>query len=277
MVEYPIPEEGDEVKALSRKFDTLREEVDQTQHQLEESREHLVQSEKLAMVGKMAAGVAHSVRNPLTSVKMRLFSLERSLRLKSTEKEDFEVISEEIGHIDTILRNFLEFSRPPKLKMQKVSPSEIVDMTLQLLRHRLEQSGVEVKVRREGRLPEVLPDAEQLKEVLVNLLLNACDAMGDNGSIEIQEEEDIIESLGRAIVIRVIDSGPGISHNDQDKIFEPFFSSKDEGSGLGLSITKRIMEEHGGFIRLDSDEGHGATFTLALPIKEIEFGPDTDS
>jgi signal transduction histidine kinase len=161
----------DEVQAIGQRVRSLIEDVDQTQSELQQSREHLVQSEKLALVGKLAAGVAHSIRNPLTSVKMRLFSLERSLQLSSTEKEDMDVISEEIRHLDTIVRNFLEFSRRPKLKIQSVSPSDVVDMATQLLRHRLESYGVEVELYRQRRLPKIEADPEQLKEVLVNMLV----------------------------------------------------------------------------------------------------------
>jgi len=114
------------VAALSRKVHGLLADVDQTHMALARSRESLLQAEKLAMVWKLAAGMAHSIRNPFTSVKMRLFSLHRSLELNTEQKEDFEVISEEIRHIDTIVQNFLEFSRPPKLKMQSISPSTVV-------------------------------------------------------------------------------------------------------------------------------------------------------
>ena len=131
-------DEPDEVKALGKKIQGLVESIDTTRIELEQSREHLLQSEKLAQIGKLAAGVAHSIRNPLTSVKMRLFTLERTLSLSTAQKEDFEVISEEIRHIDTIVGNFLEFSRPPKLKIQKASPSEVVNMAVQLLRYRMD-------------------------------------------------------------------------------------------------------------------------------------------
>ncbi|MBF0525448.1 MAG: MCP four helix bundle domain-containing protein [Deltaproteobacteria bacterium] len=258
----------DEVKALSRKIYNLIEDVGQAQSQLEESREHLIQSEKMALVGKLAAGVAHSIRNPLTSVKMRLFSLERSLSLNRTQKEDLEVISEEIRHIDTIVGTFLEFSRPPKLKFQLISPSDVVDNALHLLKYRLESYGVKVWVVREERLPGVMADPEQLKEVLVNLLLNACDAMGDGGAIQISEEMGRTKTLGEAVIVRVRDDGPGIPESVLDKIFQPFFSTKDEGSGLGLSIAKRIIEEHGGRIQVQSGEDQGTTFTIALPFKE---------
>ncbi len=132
--------------ALRQRVHSLIENVDQTQSELQQSREHLVQAEKLAMVGKLAAGVAHTIRNPLTSVNMRLFSLERSLELSQTQREDFEVIAEEVRHIDNIVQNFLEFARPPKLKIQRISPSEVVDMALQLLRHRLESYGVQLEL-----------------------------------------------------------------------------------------------------------------------------------
>lgn len=257
-----------EVGALQERLSTLIEDVDEAYIMLQESRQQVQQAEKMALVGKLAAGVAHSIRNPLTSVKMRLFSLERSLNLTPVQQEDFEVISEEIRHLDTIIRNFLEFSRPPKLKMQRMSPSDVVDMTLQLLRHRLESSGVEVRRKGEQRLPEVDADPEQLKEVLVNLIVNACDAMQDGGIITIAEEVGMVGIKGKMVFIKVIDNGPGIPASVQDDIFKPFFSTKEEGTGLGLSIANRIMNEHGGWIHLQSSDGRGTTFLLALPHKE---------
>jgi len=261
-------ESWNEVSALTRSVRGLIEDMDQTQEELEKSREHLLQAEKMAMVGKLAAGVAHSVRNPLTSVKMRLFSLGRSLDLSTMQKEDFEVISEEIGHIDTIVQNFLEFSRPPRLKMQRVSPSEVVDLVLQLLEHRLKSYDVDAELNRKQRLPEVQADPEQLKEVLVNIIVNACEAMDGGGSIGIYEEESFVKPLGRAAVIRLVDDGPGIPESIREKVFEPFFTTKEEGSGLGLSIATRIVEEHGGRLELASREGEGSTFIISLPITE---------
>ncbi len=272
-----LPGERDEVQALSRRVHDLIVNVDQAQSKLERSQEHLLQSEKMAMVGKLAAGVAHSIRNPLTSVKMRLFSLGRTLDFTPTQHEDFEVISEEIRHIDTIVANFLEYSRPPKLTMQKISPSDVVDMALQLLRHRLESYNVEVKLKRPRPLPEVWADPDQLKEVLVNLLTNACEAMGSGGSIIIQEGETFLQSIGQVVTIQVSDNGPGIPESIQDKVFQPFFSTKEEGTGLGLSIAVRILGEHGGWLDLESREGQGTTFTLNLPYRKIKYGSHPDS
>jgi signal transduction histidine kinase len=260
----------DEVEALSSRVHSLIEDVGQAQTELERSQEHLLQSGKWAMVGKLASGVAHSIRNPLTSVNMRLFSLKRSLAMSQSQQEDFEVISEEIRHIDTIVRNFLEFSRPPKLKMQRVSASDVVNMALALLRYRLESYGVEVKLIRPHRLPEIWADPDQLKEVLVNLVLNACEVMVNGGVITIREEENRKLPLGPAVVIRVSDNGPGIPESVRDKVFQPFFSSKEEGTGLGLSIATRIIEEHGGRLELDSKPNEGATFIIILPLGKDE-------
>jgi len=257
-----------EVKALGQRFHKLMSDFDQTKSKLEWSREHLQQADKWALIGKLAASVAHSVRNPLTSVKMRLFSLERNLALASGQREDFEVISEEIRHIDGIVNNFLEFARPPKLKIQSCSPSDVVDTAVTLLRHRLESYNVTVEVRRGERLPQVPLDPDQLKEVLVNLMVNSCEAMVHGGSIWIDEGLGESGALSPAVVIKLTDNGPGVSESIQSKMFQPFFSTKEEGTGLGLSIATRIVEEHGGWIDLKSKQGEGATFIISLPVRE---------
>ncbi len=267
---------GDEVKALSRSVRGLIQNVDQTRTELRKSRESLQHAEKLALVGKLAAGMAHSIRNPFTSVKMRLFSLNRSLKLAETQKEDFDVISEEIRHIDTIVQNFLEFSRPPKLSMQSISPSVVVDLAIQLLQHRLKSYDVGVKIERAHPLPEIDADPEQLKEVFVNLVVNACEAMERGGSIVIQEEVAQNHSGGVMAVIRVSDNGPGIDESIREKVFQPFFTTKEEGTGLGMSIVARIVEEHGGGIEIESNQDGGATFVIALPVKEADHEHDSD-
>lgn len=254
---------GNDIALLRNGVEDLIQDVDTTRMALEKSRESLLQSEKLAMVGKLAAGMAHSIRNPFTSVKMRLFSLGRSLDLTEAQQDDLDVISDEIRHIDTIVQNFLEFSRPPRLKFQPVSPSLVVDQVLQLLSHRLKSYEVEAHVIREAPLPEIMADPEQLKEVLVNLIVNACEAMQQSGMIEIRERK------GEAVVfIDVENNGSGIPETFIEKIFQPFFTTKEDGTGLGLSIATRIIEEHRGHLSVSSDGIRGATFTITLPVKE---------
>jgi len=256
------------IKILSHRVYDLLENMDSTQSELEKSRENLLQAKKLAVVGKLAAGMAHSIRNPFTSVKMRLFSLERSLQLNDAQQEDFDVVSEEIRHIDTIVQNFLEFSRPPKLVMQRISPSAVVDTVLQLLSHRLKSYDVHVEVIRSSPLPAVDADPDQLKEVLVNLVINACEAMERGGTIRIEEVVSRGANVGREAVIRVSDNGPGIPEALRPKVFDPFFTTKEEGTGLGMSIAKRIIDEHHGWLDIAETEGGGATLIVTLPVKE---------
>ena len=266
------------VAALSKSVADLIHNVDQTQSELAKSREHLLQAEKMAVVGKLAAGMAHSIRNPFTSVKMRLFSLARTLRMTAAQKEDFDVISEEIRHIDTIVQNFLEFSRPPKLAMQSIAISTIVDNTLQLLSHRLKSYDVTIELSRPHQVPPVQADPEQLKEVLVNLMVNACEAFEQRGG-RIKIEEKVVTGDGdgrRRVMVRLSDSGPGIDPALHEQVFQPFFTTKEDGTGLGLSIAQRIVDEHGGRLTLESAPGLGAVFVITLPIEDMESEYDTD-
>ncbi len=259
---------GDELKTLSRRVRVLLHDVDHTSIELERSRETLAHAEKMSVMGKLAASMAHSIRNPFTSVQMRLFSLSRSLELSPAQKEDLEVIAAEIRRIDTILQNFLEFSRPPRLRMQPVSTSAVVDSAVRLLEHRLRSYGVTVRIHRHEPLPEVVADPEQLKEVLVNIMVNACEAMVRGGAILIEERTLLHPVLKRAAVIRVQDNGPGIPAAQMEKLFQPFFSTKEDGTGLGLSIAHRIIVDHGGRLEVESTEGQGASFTITIPIRE---------
>jgi len=254
-----------DVEQLKNKVDELLSDIDYTQEELQKSRETLLQAEKMALVGRLAAGTAHSIRNPLTSVKMRLYSLSRNLELTPQQREDFEVISQEIRHIDTILQNFLEFSKPPKLKLRPMSPTEVVDHLLDLMHHRLLSHSVSVKVIREGKLPLVMLDPDLLKEAMANIVINACEAMENGGELTIVEEVKNLPDLGRCVAISISDTGLGMPEEIRSKVFQPFFTTKDHGTGLGLSIANRIINEHGGKIELLSSEGEGTTFTIYIP------------
>jgi len=267
----------DEVGAIRHRVDELVASVSVAREKLTESQEHLVQSEKLAMVGKLAAGMAHSVRNPLTSLKMRLFTLESTLPLTPTQREDLSVISEEIRHIDKILRNFLEYARPPKLELHQDTPSETIDTALQLLQHRMELNKTSLHLERTERLPAIPIDKDQLKEVFVNLLVNASEAMVEGGDIYINEKVGAWPHIGEALLISFRDNGPGIPEEWFEDIFQPFFSSKEDGSGLGLSIAKRIINEHGGEISVSSEKKSGTIFTIALPLREKSDGQHINS
>ncbi|MDL2268326.1 two-component sensor histidine kinase [Desulfovibrio sp. OttesenSCG-928-G15] len=263
----------------------LREAVSRTQAELDESTRNLRHVEKLAMVGQLAAGVAHSVRNPLTSVKLRLFSLERGLGADSRYQEDLAVIADAIRHVDGIVSNFLEFSRRPDLRPERISPSSVVDASLSLLESRLSVFPVSLTKKRKGPLPEVYADPEQLREALLNILLNACEAMDYSGNLTI--EEGLVKRQGHLFAfIRIEDSGPGIAAEKQKDIFTPFFSTKEQGTGLGLPIAKSILEEHGGDIEVRSPtqvgrDGNkevqgGTSFSLLLPLEPLAVQMGTE-
>lgn len=260
--------EPDEVKAVTHRIENLIRTAGEANTELARSRENLLMAEKMVLVGKLAAGMAHSIRNPLTSVKMRLFSLNRALRLTREQEEDFQVITREIGQVDIIVQNFLEFSRPPRLAMQLESPSSVVDRVLQLLSHRLRSYEVAVELRRERPLPSLTCDPEQLKEAFVNFMENACKAMDGGGRIVITERV-VGETDGAGLVeISFADTGCGISDEDLDQVFQPFFTTREDGTGLGLPISQRIIENHGGWIDVDSTVGEGTTFVVFLPMDD---------
>ena len=144
-------------------------------------------------------------------------------------------------------------------------------MAIQLLKHRLESYNVRIQHERSEYLPEIKADPEQLKEVLVNVIVNACEAMRDGGQIVVSEAELQTTSVGRAALIRLKDNGPGIPKTIKEKVFQPFFTTKEEGTGLGLSIAERIINEHGGRIHLETEEDIGTTVEIVLPVEE-EYG-----
>ncbi len=259
--EYEVAELEDSVLGLIK-------ESEKAHLELKHSQEIQMKAEKMALIGKLAAGTAHSIRNPLTSVKMRLFSLNRNGSFSKSQKEDFEVIASEIIQINKIVENFLEFSRPPRLVFKNKSPSVVVDSAVYLLEQRLQSYNVMIKIIRKRFLPETLVDPEQLKEVIVNIIINACEAMKNGGEIIIQEEERYVDELKKLAVIKITDNGEGISQQSLKQIFNPFYTTKEEGTGLGLNIAFNIVNEHQGQLNVSSEEGKGSTFRITLPIKE---------
>ena len=256
---------GNEVSVLSNHVQGLMKDMDQAKSKLEQSQAMLVNSEKMALVGKLATEVAHSIRNPMTSINMRLFSLKRNLELTDLQQEDFEVVSEEMRRLDNIVRNFLEFSKPHRLKKQEINISQVIDMTVDLLSYRLELHSVKVVRHQSPDLPMIDADPELVKEVFVNLIVNACEAMETGGEIAISEAAAITENMEQVVRIRVADNGPGMSEAVRNRALEPFETTKATGTGLGLFIVVRIVEEHGGTLVLDSKEGEGTTFVLTFP------------
>ena len=266
-----------EVSSLSHSLKGMMKDFGDTHDALAKSREHLIHAERMVVVGEMAAGVAHTIRNPFTSIKMRMFSLSRSLDLSDVQNEDLQVIADEIGRIDRIVQNFIEFARPPKLRLRLCSIQTIISSVITLLEYRLKEYNVDLVYAPDHSLSRIMVDGDRLKEALVNLVTNACEAMEGGGRIVILETREITPDLGPTAVISISDNGPGIPESILKDVTNPFFTTKEDGSGLGLSIVERIVREHEGIFSIASNREKGAEFIINLPIKQEIHEFDTDN
>ncbi len=268
----------DEVREVGFYIRSLMSDVVETHSNLEKSRAQLINAEKLASVGKLAAIVAHEIRNPLTSLKMRIFSIRKGLTKNPNFKDDLRVISEEIARLESVIRNFLEFSRPPELKLRVYKISLLIDKSLELFGHWFEQKNIEVIREDEVNLPQVMVDADQIKQVFINIFRNSVEALNENGKIYITTHFERDKKDKDMITVRFKDNGPGVPQEFRTRIFEPFFTTKNEGIGLGLCIAAQIMALHRGRIELESIEEPGTTqFVVWIPITKERNGQDTDS
>jgi len=248
-----------ELKNFSRQ---MEEKIQKTTADLRKTEAQLIRSEKLAALGQLAAGIAHEIRNPLTSINILIHSLRERLPSENSQQEDLKVIEEEIHRMNEIVDQFLRFAKPAPPFFEKTDVLSIVEETLQLLRLQAEKQRIAVE-REFQALPMILIDPEQMKQAMLNLLLNAIQAMPEGGLLTLKGRNS---EEGQWIHLSIQDSGMGISGEDIDKLFDPFFSTKEGGIGLGLSITHRIIDQHHGKIEVESSPGMGTLFTVWLPI-----------
>jgi len=229
----------------------------------------LVQAAKLAAVGEMAAGIAHELNNPLTSVTGFAELVMDEMAEDSPSREDMDLVLRESRRARDVVRRLLDFARQSDSAHANASLNRVVEDVITLSRHLIHANGVELSLSLQDDLPWVLMDENQMKQVLLNLVHNALQAMPDGGQMEITTAE--AKKVGRAgITVTVKDNGVGISSEDQTRIFEPFFTTKNDrgGTGLGLSVTYGIVSEHGGEIELISEPGKGALFKVWLPNRQ---------
>jgi len=227
---------------------------------LQESHARLVQSEKLSTLGHLAASVAHEIRNPLSSLRMTAQLLERRLPDDEKMQEPVRVIKEEIDRLDLALAEILSFARPREPEIAPVQIRDVLDSVLQLMSRQLEHSHLEVHVEIPDSVPEVAGDADQLKQVFVNLILNAMQAMPGGGELRLK----VLIGDGERVRVGVRDTGEGIPEEQQDRVFQPFFSTREGGAGLGLALCKRIVEHHHGRIDFETSPD-GTCFWIELP------------
>lgn len=268
-------DQQNEVKTVSAYVDSLRSDLHHLHTRLESSNRHLLDSEQLASIGRIAAGVAHEIRSPLTSLRLRLYAMKKHFAEQHTH--DLELITEEVARLERIVRNFLDFSRPPEVQLSYCNLALILDKTLELLRYKIEQRNIKVVRQEPSVLVPVWADHHQLRQVFLNLLTNALDVLPEGGELvlTVQEWQHHDKPV---IVVRVKDNGPGMPDEYQSRIFDPFFSTKKEGSGLGLWIAQRIMDQHGGALELESSSTRGTSFAVVIPVaREDQHEHDSDS
>jgi signal transduction histidine kinase len=216
---------------------------------------------RLVYLGEIAGSLAHEIRNPLNTINMNVQLLEEQL----VDKEEAVVkkihrVRNEVIRLDGILTSFLRFARPPKLSLKKVDVRELLIKIEEFFGPEVEGAGIHLEVNLEEDLPPVHGDSEQLRQLFLNLLLNARDATPRGGNIVISAWK-----TPRRVHIAVEDTGCGIEKKKLDKIFEPYVTTKENGTGVGLAIVRRIVMDHGGSIRVESTVGAGTTFTVSLP------------
>ena len=227
----------------------------------------LIQAAKLAAVGEMAAGIAHELNNPLTSVTGFAELVLEDMPEGSESRKDLETVMREALRARDVVRRLLDFARQSESIRARASLNEVVEDVVALSRHLIHMSGIELKIDLEKDLPWVLIDSNQMKQVLINLVHNALQAMPDGGEMEIKTSNS--SRSNRAwVIVSVQDTGVGIPQVEQARIFEPFYTTKGNqgGTGLGLSVTYGIITDHGGQIDVVSQPGAGAKFTVWLPL-----------
>jgi signal transduction histidine kinase len=287
---------GDEFGELAREFEGMVTQLEQARLSLVAEQEErrrvearLRHAERLASVGRLAAGLAHEIGTPLNVIGGRAEALQRRLAGEPAAGRSLGIISAQIDRISRIVRDLLDFARGSPPRLAPTAIPDVVGKVLDLLEQRLESAGVKVAVEWPANLPEIRADAQQLHQVFLNLVSNAIDVMPDGGTLTIHatraaalpgsDPAELAEDNGGTpaafVAVIVADTGPGIPPEHQGRVFDPFFTTKDvgRGTGLGLSVSYGIVRDHGGGIDLHSDPGAGSRFTVVLPIDGP--GPET--
>lgn len=246
----------------------LKEKVDEATRSLKEQQKELIKSERLATIGMMATKIAHEIKNPLSSISIALESIGRD-GVNKYQSETITEIQDEIKRLDRIIKELLNLASPRNLELTVVDPNEVVIKAVNVMDKKASEKNIEIKTilscNREYSL-----DYEKIEQVLINLLLNSIDAIENGGKIMIETY-----STDGGLHITVSDNGIGIKDSDIAKVFDPFYSRKDGGTGLGLPISQKIIESHNGKIDVKSELNKGTVFTITIPESEVrEIIPD---
>jgi two-component system NtrC family sensor kinase len=231
---------------------------------LKKAEERLIVAERLSCLGELTAGVAHELRNPLAGIKINTQVLSRKKDLPEMEKRLLNSTQEGIEKIQKIVEDMLHFAKPKVSHFKPEDINEVMEKSLAILLAKLKKGNISSVFERGKGLPPVRIDVHQIQQVLINLMLNAIQAMEKGGTLTLRT---FLGNNGGGVGVEVQDSGVGIPESHLKKIFDPFFTTKSEGTGLGLSISLKILETHGATIDVSSEEGKGSTFTILFPAE----------
>ncbi len=260
------PDVGQLDEQVRQVVDRVQDMVDRLQRQ----QQQILRAEQLAAVGQLAAGMAHEIRNPLTTIKLLIGVALREDRPDALSNHDLAVIHEEIVRLERTVQGLLDFARLPQARRQVSDLDSTIEHALDLIRPRAAQQGVRVEFRKPGEPVSASLDPDQMHTTLVNLFLNALDAMPQGGLLEVERRPG---AGGVEVVVR--DTGNGIPPTVAERLFTPFVTSKPTGTGLGLSTCRRIVEGHGGRITAHNEPAGGTRFVIQLPLHEEDPGDGT--
>ncbi|MBI2821914.1 MAG: sensor histidine kinase [Acidobacteria bacterium] len=246
------------------KLETTSQELAAAYEKLQETFQHLRQADRLAALGQLSAGLAHEIRNPLGSIKGSLEILENEIPPAHPKREFVEILKEETARLNSIVAQFLKFARPPQPAIAPVSVNELIDSTVALLQEQARQVQVEIVKEQDPSLPLVPLDADQIRQVLLNIMLNGIQAMPQGGKLRVRSGRS---SNSGCVEIGVSDNGHGIDEDCLKQIFDPFFTTKPQGTGLGLSICYQLVQSHSGRITARRNAGRGMTFCVEIPVE----------
>lgn len=256
------------IKGLSDEFGEVANSFNEMAGSLKKQMQEMQRTEQLRICGEMAAGLAHEIRNPLAGMKVSIEVLLTELDIEERDREVLLKIIEQIRHLELLMKNLLNYARPVAAQPSNVDVNKILEKTIYFVeKHPSFISGNPRKqlIRElDPHLPEIVGDPQQLQQVFLNILLNAAEAIPEGGKITVKTCHD---GNAKTVTIGICDTGKGIPAEFTEKIFQPFFTTKGKGTGLGLAVSKRIVEEHGGSIAVSNNVSGGVTFTITLPVK----------
>ncbi len=265
--EYCLPYLLEESKRIYKQLEKSHKQLQQSLQELEQAQFQLIRTEKLAALGQLAAGVAHEINNPLGTITIYAHILKRSLEPGDPRGEDIDLIISEAARTKEIVQGLLSFARETKLKPGETNINDLIEETLGLIVNQSLFQNIKIRKNLQDDVPTFFADATQLKQVFLNIILNAAQAMAGKGSLTITTSHDT-----GMITIKIKDTGPGIPPEDIGKLFNPFFTTKEKGTGLGLAISYGIVERHAGKIDVETELGKGSTFIISLPVDGKAIG-----